>query len=116
MNQSNVPGKPETFHDAGGYPEARTASEQAQYDADAKARFDGFVYDCVPGTEIEKPTVILDDGNAFSIIGKVVKALKRAGCPVEIVKAFSAKAKSGDYDTVLQTAMEYAEVDDQPNF
>ena len=65
----------------------------------------------VPGTEIPKPTVTLDDGNAFSIIGKVAKALKRAGCADDVCQAFRVEAKSGDYDNVVQTAMKYAEVE-----
>ena len=64
----------------------------------------------VPGTKIPKPTVTLDDGNAFSIIGKVKKALQRAGCSAEVCQAFSDEAKSGDYDNVIQTAMKYADV------
>lgn len=57
----------------------------------------------------EKPTVALlgEDGNAALIIGKCMKAARRAGwTPVEI-DAFVAEATSG----VLQTAMKYFEVE-----
>lgn len=60
----------------------------------------------------EKPEVQLTgtDGNAFSIIGKVSKALRRANAPKEVIDEFMAEATSGDYDNVLQTAMKYADV------
>jgi hypothetical protein len=50
------------------------------------------------------------DGNAFAIIGAVSQALKRGGNP-ELVKEFQKEAMSGDYDHLLQTAMEYVEVE-----
>lgn len=50
------------------------------------------------------------DGNAFMIMGKVAKALKRGGHP-ELVDEFYKEASSGDYDHVLQTCMEYVEVE-----
>lgn len=61
----------------------------------------------------EKPTVQLtgEDGNVFSIIGRVSKALKRAGQP-EKAKEFTQKAmKSGSYDEVLQLCMDYCDVE-----
>jgi len=61
---------------------------------------------------MEKPIVKLvgEDGNAFAIIGRVSKALKRAG-QEENSKAFMKEAMSGDYDGVLQAAMKYCEVE-----
>ena len=52
-----------------------------------------------------------EDGNAFSIIGKVRSAMKKAEVPIETIKQFSDEAMSGDYDHVLQTCMKYVEVD-----
>lgn len=50
------------------------------------------------------------DGNAFAIIGKVSKALKKAGLKDKadefVKRAFSA----GSYDEVLQLCCEYVEV------
>lgn len=62
-------------------------------------------------TEFVKPVVTLvgTDGNAFSIIGKVARALKQAGFP-DKAQEFQAEAMKGDYDHLLQTAMTYAEV------
>jgi len=50
------------------------------------------------------------DGNAFAIIGAVSQALKRSG-NAELAKEFQKEATSGDYDHLLQTAMEYVEVE-----
>lgn len=63
--------------------------------------------------EATKPTVKLinEDGNVFSIIGKVQRALNRAGQQdkaAEFVdKAFSTKS----YDEVLQLLRDYVEVE-----
>lgn len=60
----------------------------------------------------EKPPVKLtgEDGNVFSIIGRVSKALKRAGLPERAAefqkRAFAAKS----YDEVLAMTFEYVDV------
>jgi hypothetical protein len=51
------------------------------------------------------------DGNAFSIIGSVSKALRRAGVSAEEIDKFRTEAMSGDYDHVLQTTMDWVEVE-----
>ena len=50
------------------------------------------------------------DGNAFSLIGKVSKALRKGG-KADLVKEFQEKAMSGDYDNLLVTCCEYVEVE-----
>lgn len=60
--------------------------------------------------DLIRPEVDLDDGNALVVVGRVAKALRRAGNAPTIVDAFRAEALSGDYDHVLQTCMAYAEV------
>jgi hypothetical protein len=50
-----------------------------------------------------------EDGNAFAIIGKVSKALKRAGHG-DAAAEFQAEAMSGDYNHLLATAMDYVDV------
>ena len=50
------------------------------------------------------------DGNAFMILGLVIKAMKRAGLTQEQVDEFKTDATSGDYDHLLQTAMRYVDV------
>lgn len=51
-----------------------------------------------------------EDGNAFSVIGKVRKALRRAGISDEVIQQFTDEATSGDYDNVLMTCMNWVEV------
>jgi len=51
-----------------------------------------------------------EDGNAFSILGRVQKAIHRAGGTQEDEQAFWDEATSDDYDKVLQTAMKYVNV------
>lgn len=60
---------------------------------------------------MDKPRVKLvgEDGNAFSIIGRVSSALRKAGLG-DKVKEFQDKAMSGDYNHLLQVAMEYCDV------
>lgn len=50
------------------------------------------------------------DGNVFGILGKVIKALKRAGVSEDERKAFMDEATSGDYDHALVTAMRWVAV------
>jgi len=45
------------------------------------------------------------DGNAFSIIGRVRKALLKHGADKETVEQYIAEATSGDYDNLLYVTM-----------
>jgi len=56
-----------------------------------------------------KLNIVGKDGNAFSILGKAEKALKRAGKNDEITK-FMDEAMSGDYNHLLATVMKYFDV------
>ena len=60
-----------------------------------------------------KPTVKLvgEDGNAFSIMGRVKKALKHAGADKEYIDKYLKKATSGDYDHLLVVSMGYVDVE-----
>ena len=51
------------------------------------------------------------DGNAFSIMGRVTSAMKRAGVDREIINEYQREAMSGDYNHLLQVTMEYVEVE-----
>ncbi len=59
-----------------------------------------------------KPNCILvgTDGNVFAIIGKVSKALERAGQRAEAKEFRSRALSSKSYDAVLQLCFEYIEV------
>ena len=50
-----------------------------------------------------------EDGNAFFIIGRVTKAMKKANVDKSVIDAFTNEAMSGDYDNVLRTCMKYVE-------
>lgn len=43
------------------------------------------------------------DGNAIALMGQVADALRSGGVGAELVAAFYAEAKSGDYAHLLQT-------------
>ena len=51
-----------------------------------------------------------EDGNAFLILGRVMKALKRGGATPEEVREYLDEAKSGDYNHLLATTMDWVEV------
>jgi hypothetical protein len=52
-----------------------------------------------------------EDVNAFAILGRVQKALKRGGASSEQVSEFLKEAMSGDYDHLLQVVMRWVEVE-----
>jgi hypothetical protein len=51
------------------------------------------------------------DGNAFSILGSVIRAMRAASLPHDEIKRFRDEAMSGDYDHLLQTCMKWVEVE-----
>ena len=51
-----------------------------------------------------------EDGNSHSSMGRVKKALQRAGHK-ELAEQYIRDATSGDYDHLLQVTMEYVETD-----
>lgn len=60
-----------------------------------------------PDIDVE---LVGSDGNAFAVLGKLHRALRRAGVPAEQVSEFLAEATSGDYDHLLQTTMRWVNV------
>ena len=50
-----------------------------------------------------------EDGNAFAIIGRVTKALRKGGAPDADVKEFQQQAMSGDYNVLLATCMKWVD-------
>ena len=50
------------------------------------------------------------DGNAFAILGKVQRAMRRAGLTPDQVAEYQAEATAGDYNYLLATTMRYVEV------
>jgi hypothetical protein len=53
-----------------------------------------------------------EDGNAFSILGRVQRIMKRNGLRDE-VEEFRTEATSGDYDNLLLTVMRWFSVDEE---
>ena len=59
-----------------------------------------------------KPTVKLTgiDGNAFSIMGVVSRALRKAGFNKEHIDKYMQESMSGDYKNLMRVAHKYANV------
>ena len=53
-----------------------------------------------------------EDGNAFSILGRTIKALRHAGATKEDIKQFQEEAMEGDYNHLLQTVMAWVSTDE----
>lgn len=51
-----------------------------------------------------------EDGNAFAILGRVKRIMRRAGLPDSEWDSFYAEAKSGDYDNLLATVCKWFDV------
>jgi len=55
-------------------------------------------------------SLIGNDGNAFSIMGAVTKAMRRAGVSREEQDEYFKQATAGDYNQLLATPMEWVNV------
>lgn len=51
-----------------------------------------------------------EDGNAFAILGRVSRALRKGGATAAEVDEFMTEATSGDYDNLLATCMRWVSV------
>jgi len=51
-----------------------------------------------------------NDGNAFMVMGLVIKEMRRAGLPREDIDAYQNEAMSGDYNHLLVTTMKTVDV------
>jgi SOS response regulatory protein OraA/RecX len=65
-------------------------------------------------SEVKYPEVAVElvgrDGNAFAIMARVKRELRRAGVSREEIDEFLAECMSGDYDHLLQTCMKWVTV------
>lgn len=52
-----------------------------------------------------------EDGNAFAILGKVQRALRKGNVDQATIAEFMDEATGGDYDHLLQTAMKWVDVE-----
>lgn len=68
------------------------------------------------GYSMENPKYDIDvqltggDGNAFAIMGAVVREMRRAGVSKEDIDKYREESTSGDYDNLLATAMRWVNV------
>jgi hypothetical protein len=60
--------------------------------------------------EVKKVKLVGEDGNAFSILARVMKAMKVAGLSKEVIDEYYKEATSGDYDHLLQTTIRWVKV------
>lgn len=52
-----------------------------------------------------------EDGNSYTILGRVTKALRRTGTSQEEIDLFQNEATSGDYGHLLQTCAKWVTVE-----
>jgi len=57
-----------------------------------------------------KVKLLGEDGNAFAIMGKVSRVLRKAGFGDETVGRYKKEAMSGNYDNLLRVTMKYVDV------
>ncbi len=63
----------------------------------------------MPKTNV-RVKLIGEDGNAFLILGKVIKALRQNGHS-DLADQYQQEATSADFDNLLRVTMAYVEVD-----
>lgn len=57
-----------------------------------------------------KVKLVGEDGNAFAILGRVAREMRKAGISNEDISAFHKEATSGDYNHLLKTVMDTVNV------
>jgi hypothetical protein len=67
--------------------------------------------DMTPKFPNVKVRLVGQDGNAFAIMGRVTRALRRAGVKADEIKAYTDECTSGDYDHLLATTMRWVDCD-----
>jgi len=55
-----------------------------------------------------------EDGNAFSIMGRVSQALRRANVSPEEIKLYQKESMSGNYDNLLRTVTRWVNEGEKP--
>ena len=61
----------------------------------------------------KKPVLKLTgiDGNAYSVMGHAVIALRKAGADEEYIQQYKDEATSGDYSNLLRVTMDYVSIE-----
>lgn len=52
-----------------------------------------------------------EDGNAFSILARVARAMRKAGVSNDEITTYNTEATSGDYDNLLRVTMSWVSCD-----
>jgi hypothetical protein len=52
-----------------------------------------------------------EDGNAFAIVGRTIRAMRRAGLGSAEIARYSNEAMSGDYNNLLATTMRWVDAE-----
>ena len=60
-----------------------------------------------------KVRLLGEDGNAFSILARTIKAMRRAGVSDDKIKEFKKEAFHGDYNHLLATVMAWVTTDEK---
>ena len=66
------------------------------------------MYPLFPNVNVQ---LVGENGNAYSILGRVIKAMRRGKVPDTSIEDFKTEATKGDYDNLLQTVMKYVSTD-----
>lgn len=57
--------------------------------------------------EVKSVKLVGEDGNAFAILGRVMRAMKLANVSPELIEQYRVEATSGDYNNLLMTTMKW---------
>lgn len=57
-----------------------------------------------------KVKLVGTDGNAFALLGKMQREMRKGGVPSDEIKTFMDEAMSGDYNHLLRTCTEWVDV------
>lgn len=57
--------------------------------------------------EVKSVKLVGEDGNAFAILGRVMRAMKLANVSPELIEQYRVEATSGDYNNLLVTTMKW---------
>ena len=57
--------------------------------------------------EVKTVKLVGEDGNAFAILGRVMRAMKLAKVSPELIEQYRVEATSGDYNNLLVTTMKW---------
>jgi hypothetical protein len=94
---------------------APTAKEQAERAESGNAGYFPDIEDPTLAPNGKKKVIVElvgQDGNAFAILGRCSKAMRRAGWGTTEIRVFQDKATAGDYNHLLATVMEYVDEPD----